>query len=763
MGGIRWAVPSMYHRRLLLVATGLSVLTAGLSVRLAALTLVHGQEYRDKAESVLTEKKLLPTARGRILDRRMRVLAQDKPDYVVSVRFPVITGQWAYEQASEAAYRANRERWTELDDEAKDQLVAAFLPAYDRQVEQMWQALSRLGRVPPDQLEQRKTTIVRRVNQIASSVWAGRLRERAARYNEPVRLIDVAQPIGEQVAYHEVLTNLDSQALIAVQGLIDAAKSDPALAVWEQVQVEPSKTREYPLETMTVVLDRSSLPGPLRSETPVEMTVEGVAAHVVGSLRGVLKEDVDRRPYRRGDGAGQAAIDLAGYLPGDRVGSWGIERSQEERLRGRRGQVVRHIDSSHEVRDEPVPGEDVVLTIDVALQSRVQAVMDPRLGLTTVQRWHGERPAPGSLRPQPGEPLNGAAVVLDVTHGHVLAAVSLPGISLGRLKDDPDSIWGDKVNQPWVNRVVAMPYQPGSTIKPVALVAGVTEGVVGERETIDCRGHLDPEVTNRYRCWIYKAYNSVHGPLNGDEALARSCNIYFYTVGRRLGAARLVRWYSDFGLGATTGCGLKEEAPGDLPDLSRASDPAAGGFSADDAVLMAIGQGRVRWTLLQAVGAYATIARGGRVVSPTFVMSQGQGIAPQKVGQLALNRAAVAETIEGLGEVVQQRYGTAHALVLLNEEPIFNLPGVRVFGKSGTAQASPLWVDQNGDHRFTSGVDKVVRKGDHAWMICLVQRPSSEQPDYAVGVVLEYAGSGAMVAGPVVNQILHAMRAEGYL
>ena len=759
---MRQMMPSMFSRRLLLLAVGAFVVVGVLLGQLSRLTVVEAAIWREKAEAVLVHRRLIPTARGQILDRRMRVLAVDKPGYDVCVRYPVITGDWAYQQGRRAAYRANRHLWQQIDDEQRQRLIAQYQRPFNEEVQDLWQALSQVEEGGRQRLEAQKDIVIRRVKQTASVVWARRLERRLEEEEEGVSLADVSGPIGEQLAAHALLTNVSPSSLVRVRSLIARAIHDPEMAVWGQVSIEASRYRRYPFETMTLELDRSTLPIPLRQSRPVEVTLEGVGQHLIGALRGIWKEDADRRPYRTTDGDDQMMIDLGGYLPGDRTGRWGIEKSQEDRLRGVRGLVASRLDLDQQDRREPVAGGDVVLTVDIQLQGRIQAIMDPQFGLMKVQAWHSNSPSQDPLSPQYGQPLNGVAVVLDVANSYVLAAVSMPAFSLRQLHEDPSSVWGDKVNQPFLNRPIARAYQPGSTVKPLVLAAGVTDRKIGYDQKITCAGHLDPDANDRYRCWIYKLYDSVHGPLGASEAIARSCNIYFYTMGRRLGAQRLVGWYNQLGLGKVTGCGLDEEVGGDLPDLDHSDSPYSAGFSSADAIFMAIGQGPVRWTALQAAGCYATLARGGYAISPTFVMV-GQPDRPQIGRDLGLDPRGVELAMQGMADAVNRRYGTAHSLSLLDREPVFNIEGVRLYGKSGTAQGVPLWVDVDGDGRFTREIDRIAKRGDHAWVICLVQRPGSPRPDYVVAVVVEYGGSGGTVAGPVVNQILHAMRAEGYL
>jgi len=117
--------------------------------------------------------------------------------------------------------------------------------------------------------------------------------------------------------------------------------------------------------------------------------------------------------------------DLGGYRPGrDMIGARGLERTYEDRLRGARGRLVRRLDTGEEQRTEPARGEDLELTIDIALQARVQAIFDPRVGLAVAQQWHYGWNADGSPKPVPlgpDAPLNGAVVVLDIDTGEVLS------------------------------------------------------------------------------------------------------------------------------------------------------------------------------------------------------------------------------------------------------------------------------------------------------------------------------------------------------
>ena len=177
-----------------------------------------------------------------------------------------------------------------------------------------------------------------------------------------------------------------------------------------------------------------------------------------------------------------------------------------------------------------------------------------------------------------------------------------------------------------------------------------------------------------------------------------------------------------------------------------------------DATLMGIGQGPVTWSPLHAANAYATIARSGDWLPPRLVMG---GEAPAPSGRdLHLDTRAVTAALAGLDYAVNNAGGSGNHMTTDEDgglEPIFNLEGVRLWGKTGTAEAPDLMVDDDGDG---PGRPRAARVGDHSWFVV---RGGKDRPRYAVSVVIEYGGSGAKVSGPIVNQILHALRAEGYL
>jgi penicillin-binding protein 2 len=539
------------------------------------------------------------------------------------------------------------------------------------------------------------------------------------------------------------------------------------------IEVQDAQRRDYPWTSAEVTLDRSTLPRRVRSSQPITFTIEGVADHMLGSMRDqIWAADVQRRPFK--DPATGSIVDLGGYRIGDSVGYRGLERAFEDHLRGRRGVLRKRLDSGDVQRQPHQPGEDLHVTLDIALQSKVQAILSPQLGLTAVQQWHAAWGGDGRPRPTGlpmGTPLAGAAVVMEVETGEILALVATPTMAMFR-----DNPWScrDK-GKPPVNRPADAIYPPGSIIKPLVLAAAVTEGVHRLDEPIECGGHFLPERNDVARCWVYRAPNfATHGSLGAEEAIARSCNIYFYTLGERLGMERLAGWLRRFGLGAPFDVGLLHwiqwddgtlhrhgEVGGSVPDAGDVARLSAAGELRFASVILGTGQGPVTWTPLHAANAYATLARGGTVRDPTLIRERGERLVPPRE-ELSLDPVLVERILDGLRASVSEPHGTGHHITYPDgsTDRIISAEGVTVWAKTGTAQAPGATFDLNCDGNRNHELDDP----SHAWFVGLVGPGDDDaEPAYAIAVVVEYGGSGGRTAGPIADQIIRALQAEGYL
>jgi len=745
-------IHSMFHRRLLLLL-GLTLVGAALlSGQLFRLTVVQGADLLREAERALVVQRWVETTRGRILDRRGRVLAVDRPSFDVAADYRVITGSWAYSQAAAEARAAHRDRWAELSAPDRDALIRRRLPGWLDRLESMWDAFARTADIDRAELERRKSEVTRQVQRMASTIWERRRVAREAELNRDreqlieVDLAAVARPIREQVGAHVLLRDVDDETAFAFRRLAET---------YPGIKVRDSGTRAYPFSEVAVGVDRSTFPSPLRTDGVAPVTVEGVATHLLGWMRdGVHEEDIEARRARFGESKQE---DRGHYRPGDSVGVAGLEAAHEHTLRGLRGRIARRLDTGDEEVTEPEPGQDLELTIDIMLQTRVQALLDPALGLAVVQEWHGNPEL------DEGVSLAGAAVVLDVETGEILAMASGPTFTREDLQAHPERVFDDPIRAPWVNRAVGRPYAPGSIVKPLTLVRAVDAGAHRLDMHIECRGHFLPGRPDIYRCWIYRPRfgmtthtAQVDGALGAREAIARSCNIYFYTLGRALGVEGMTAMYRALGVGEAHDLGLPDASPGFLGHLDGAP------LYLNDAIMMAIGQGPVSWTPLHAASAYAALAQRGVRRPPALVRAGGDEVVVDAEGpvDLEFDDAAVEAALDGLWRGVNESYGTGNHITLPGgQEPIFNVPGVRILGKTGTAQAAPtIGEDPDGD----GPAEAPVRRNDHAWTVVLAG-PEGKRPRYAVAVVVEHGGSGGRVAGPIANQVVHALVDEGYL
>lgn len=811
---IRKLIPSMFHRRLLLIAGVMFLIVGGLSAQMVRLSVVQSAEHRAEAEARLDRVRFLPTVRGKIIDRKGRVLAEDVPSDDVAVAYSVITGAWAYDEAAKVARKAAGNAWSQMSPEERDAAIQRELPAQRAIIEHIWQEIMTLGRMTRDELNQRLGAIKREVHTLRAEVWERQRRAEILRYGEEAGAKFEPGPIREERMAHVILPRVSQDVLFEARRL---EREFPGM-----IEVQQSTKREYPWLVADVWIERSSFPPSDPQREPVSMRVVGVADHIIGAMRDkVFREDVERRPFLVD--AEKRTYDLKGYREiGDMVGARGLELVFEDRLRGTRGMVKQRIDTGAEERTEPEPGRDLQITLDVQLQARIQAIMSPEMGLTSVQPWH-EHPIL-----EVGTPLNSAAVVIEVETGDILALVSMPTLGMAEQmtpgRRDRD--------EPWVNRAAEAIYPPGSILKPFVLAAAVGEGKYALGQAIACTGHYFPDKQDVARCWIYREQYgyATHASLQAEEAIARSCNIFFYTIAERTGIHSLAEWFSAFGLGRGLDAGLRHlriipkradatesaadeaieldalasEGASDLPGehngeqastRSTAKPPSdvilrwvgesAGTLITEkeiaampvyqrlfETISMGIGQGRVTWTPLQAANAYAQLARGGSIRDATLVMHDQRTREASLRPPATLAPSTVAAILEGLRQSVEESYGTGHAIKALHE-PIINAPGVTVWAKTGTAQAPPGYlVDTNGDGRIVRdrknpAHDTPITELDHSWFVGLVGPKQAAgqraQPKYAIAVVVEYGGSGGRVAGPVANQIIRALQAEGYL
>ncbi|MCY2932184.1 MAG: penicillin-binding transpeptidase domain-containing protein, partial [Planctomycetota bacterium] len=285
---------------------------------------------------------------------------------------------------------------------------------------------------------------------------------------------------------------------------------------------------------------------------------------------------------------------------------------------------------------------------------------------------------------------------------------------------------------PMRHRAVTQLYPPGSSIKPLVALAGLSEGKITAGTSFTCHGYMIPGLPLKWRCL------GLHNAIEVVRAIKVSCNVFFYHVGELLGVRGLRGWFDQAGFLQPPGTHLPDERAGRVPSQG----------TYGTARLMGIGQS-IGVTPLHMANAAATIARDGVFLSPRIVLDDRF---PQVSHNLPVTAEALRTVKQAMFEVVSERGGTAYTIFRQGEQPL----GVTVCGKTGTAQSTPQRIDTNGDGRIDAR-DQIVREGNMAWFIGFAPR---EKPEIAFAVVVEYRPEhGNLIAGPIARELVRAARA----
>lgn len=400
------------------------------------------------------------------------------------------------------------------------------------------------------------------------------------------------------------------------------------------------------------------------------------------------------------------------YKAGDLVGKKGIEQTYDSVLRGKDGERAVVVDSRGELleefrREPAIPGKTLHLTLDLDLQQEAARWLD-------------------------GPEKVGAIVALDPHNGEVLAMVSSPSYNPNlfarRLQADDWKALIEDPYHPLQNRAIQNTYSPGSTFKIIMATAGLTEGVFNEHTRVFCGG-AGVFYGRRFRCWR----KGGHGSVDARGALKNSCDIYFYTLGQRMGIEKIAQYSRIFGLGKLTGIDIKGEKKGLVPDSEWSQKVRKMKWYPGETISVSIGQGPVLMTPLQMATMTALVANGGYHVTPHLVRD-AEVPAPVHV---PLDANALKVVREGLWAVVNEPGGTAYHSA--------RVPGAEMAGKTGTVQV----IAQS---QRTEAKALPFKYRDHAWFTSFAP---VQDPKIVVAVFAEHGGSGSKMAAPIA-QALHA-------
>lgn len=414
------------------------------------------------------------------------------------------------------------------------------------------------------------------------------------------------------------------------------------------------------------------------------------------------------------------------YRPGDRVGKTGIERQWENYLRGRLGKRSRVVDvhgrrvtsppddaiAALPPDEDPRPGQDITLTVDLDLQKVAAAAFA-------------------------GKPA-GALVAVEPQTGKILAMVSVPSIDPNRWQQPIPQAeyqeWARSPFKPFIDRTVQEHFFPGSTYKVVSSLAALDDPTFDPEREITCDGYV------KYGGRKFKCTHK-HGPVNLHQAIVQSCNVYFYTLAMEdvLTLERQEIFARRTGLGERTGLGINSETKGRIP--TEAFEAREGTYQRGVQLNSAIGQGNVTTTVLQLAVLYGAIANGGQVMTPYLVDRI-------ETHDRKLVFASTPQVRRDLEPIVRSDRERIHqALIGVVQDPLGTafserLPGITVAGKTGTAQ-----VGKEPDPNLPAwDVTK-----EHAWFAAYAP---AERPRIAVAAFVEHGGVGADAAAPIAMKVI---------
>ncbi len=458
-------------------------------------------------------------------------------------------------------------------------------------------------------------------------------------------------------------------------------------------------------EVSVLQLNMSSMPGVIIDEGINRFYPMGeYTAHFLGYVGSVDEKEKNDDPLLS--------------VPGFKIGKSGLEKVYENKLRGEGGNVKYEVNAYGRIMKEierynGKEGEKIYLTIDANLQKFAQDVFEGH---------------------------SGAAVVLDVHSGEILAFVSVPSFNpnlftTGISYNEWNKLLQNERN-PLINKVISGRYSPGSTFKIAVALAALEKNVVSAKKEFYCGGSM-PLGNHVFHCWKH----SGHGNQNMINALKNSCDIYFYEVAQLLGIENIAYMARILGLGEKTGVSLENEQKGIIPDKEWKIKRYGDKWQVGETIIAGIGQGYVQVTPLQLAVMTARVANGGYEISPSFTkLSLNE---KGKIKKLPISHKNLEIVKQGMFEVVNGERGTAIASA-------FNMDGIKMSGKTGTTQVRRISMKER-----QSGI---IKDEDLPWHLrnhaLFVGFAPHDKPKYAVAVIVEHGSSGSGVAAPIASKIL---------
>lgn len=668
--------------------------------QLVNLQIIHGEEYDQKSQRRLFRQNIIPAQRGNILDR-----------YGV----PIAVNRVGYTAEMIRAKMTNDER---------NEMILKLVGVFEKNGDKYVNSLSKYLTCNPIDYGP-----LIKGSEKAIKKWKGEMAIR----DKDIELMATPKDVFDYMRYKkfeidEKYSEEDAYKIMSIRYEMLMVGCTPTSAM--------TLAKDIKVETVAEIEERhQDFPGVTTGSEPYRKYIDGeTVANVVGYIGPI---NVDEYSKLKDDG----------YKMNDMIGKVGIEYSAESYLKGKEGLKKVEVDTSGRQTEElqadaAIPGNDVILTLDMKLQKIAMESLAKNIEAIK-QQADGKKNF--------GDASAGAAVAMDVNTGEVLAMASYPSYDpsvylAGR--DDKEAQkkideYGDPPNgiSVLMNRATQGTYAPGSTFKPITAIAGLQEGMVTPDEKIDDKGFLKISDT-KFFCLEYKMGLGAHGPLNLAKALETSCNTYFYELGKRTGIDKMDKWAKMFGLGELTGIDIPAEAKGILASpeskeyLTKLYSGKAEKWYMGNTLQAAIGQSYNLFTPMQLATYASALANGGKKVTPHLikrVVKYDESVVLEKkteAEQIPVKKENLDAVRKGMEAVIREEGGTAVNVF----RDFINTYGINVAGKTGTAE--------------TGGESS--NKSSNALFICYAP---AEKPQIAIAVVIEHGAWGANTA-PIARDIL---------
>lgn len=642
------------------------------AANLFSLQVIHGDEYANKANHLYTYTSTIAASRGDILDRNGKTLVTNTTVYGLQITYAF----WDKQNQNDTILQLV----DMLDDDGEDVTLNDSLP----------------------------------VSSGASGSFSYTKDEDSSDFTSMQTFCE-KEGLAEDMDADSIIAALRERYEIPEDySATDARKVVGIRYQMEQEQFSLYNTfnlaRGISMELVATISEQHEKFAGVEVVTTAERDIKtDSAANILGYVGPIFSEDWDK--YKE-----------EGYSMNARVGKTGAEQAFEEYLRGTDGERSIETDSrgnvvSEQETAEALAGNNVVLTLDLALQEVAERSLASRCQSIGTAR-------------------GGAAAVIDVKNGEILALANYPTYNLKTFNQDYNELSQDS-RTPLLNRSIAGIYAPGSTFKICTAVAGLEEGVIDADTKIYDEGVYTYYDSYQPRCWIYSSTGSGHGWEDVTGAIQDSCNYFFFETGRLLGGDRLEKYAKNFGLGEYTGLELSGERKGRVAGptaraAAQENDSSLRDWQGGDTLQAAIGQGDNAYTPLQLANYCAAIATSGTQYEAHLLRSVKAYDYSSTVftkEAAVLNRIEAADSTwelvhQGMAKVTGED-GTAAS--------VFENYPIKVAGKSGTAQITGTEID--------NGV--------------FISYAPYDDPQIAVCVVIEGGDSGNNVA-PVIRDIYNA-------